>query len=88
MTLRAPTYHLNLLARHCAAHVCGSGGGEERGVAEFLDTLLPGLGRFFGWVDVFEALAVCKLDRILDPAALDFNRRRSVGKECGAVRSV
>jgi hypothetical protein len=83
-----PTYHFDLLARHCATHVCGSGGWEEGGVAEFLDALLPGLGRFLGRVDVLEALAVCKLDRVLDPAALDFDRRGAVGEECGAVRSV
>lgn len=82
------TYHLDLLAGYSAAHVCRSGGGEESGVAEFLDALLPGLGRFFGRVDVLEALAVCHLDRIFDPAALDFYRGRSVGQECGAVRSV
>ena len=83
-----PTYHLDLLARHGASHVCRSGGGEESGVAEFLDALLPGLGRFFGRVDVLKALAVCKLDGVLDPAALDFDRRGSVGEECGAVRAV
>ena len=82
------TYHLDLLAGYSAAHVCRSGGGEESGVAEFLDALLPGLGRFFGRVDVLEALAVCKLDRILDPAALDFDGGGSVGEECGTVRSV
>jgi hypothetical protein len=86
--MKISTYHLYLLSRHGATHVCGPGGGEESGVAEFLDALLPGLGRFFGRVDVLEALAICELDRVLDPAALNFDRGRSVGEERGAVRSV
>jgi hypothetical protein len=83
-----PTYHFNLLAWYRTAHVCGSGSREESGIAEFLDALLPGLGRFFGRVNVLEALAICKLDRVLDPAALDLNRRWSVGEKCGAVWAV
>lgn len=81
-------YHLHLLARHSAAHVRASCRWEQSGIAKLVDPLLPCLGRFVGWVDIFETLTFRKLDRILDPAALDLDRRRTVREECGSVGAV
>ena len=50
--------------------------------------MLPGLGGFFSGVDVLETLLLRLFDRVLDPAALDLNRRWTVGEEGRSVRAV
>lgn len=82
------TYHFDLLAGDSAAHVCAAGGREQGGVAELIDALLPCLGRILRRIDVLETLLVDELDRVLDPATLDLNRRWTVGEERWTVRAV
>lgn len=80
--------HLDLLARHGTTHVRASRGREQGGITELNDPLLPGLGRIFGGVDIFETLAIRKLDSILDPATLDLDGRRTVRKQSRSVWAV
>jgi len=82
------TYHFNLLSWHSASHVCAASRGEQCGITELDDALLPGFGGIFGGIDVLETLLVSLLDRVLDPAALDLDRRRTVGEQSGSVRTV
>ena len=82
------TYHLDLLAWHGTTHVCAASRGEQCSVAKLVDALLPGLGGLFSGVDVLETLLVRRLDRVLDPAALNLDGRRAVGEEGRSVRAV
>lgn len=88
MSSASSTYHLDLLAWYCAAHVRAASRGEQSSVTELVDALLPGFGSIFCGIDVLETLAVRLLDRVLDPAALDLNRRRTVGEEGRSVGTV
>lgn len=67
------THHFHFLPRHSATHIRTAGGWEQRGIAEIVNSSLPIFGGLFRGVDILQALTFDEIDRIFDPAALDFD---------------
>lgn len=79
---------LERFSRHTSAHIRALCSWEKAFVTEVVDAGLPFLTSLVCRIDVFQALSLNLLDCVNNPAALDFNTSRSVGKQCWSVRAV
>lgn len=72
--------HLESLARDRTTHIRRLRGREQRWSGQIVDTLLPFVAGFFGWVHVLQTLTLDLLDGIADPTDLDLNGGWAVGE--------
>ena len=63
-------------------------GRHQTDVTQVIDLLLPLLRRFVSRIDVFYIVALAIFDHVSDPAALDFDGCRAVGKKSRTLRAV
>ncbi len=79
---------LKRLTRHRPTHVSAPSRRQQRRIAQVINPLLPDLCRLWRRVHILDPLAIDEINRVADPAALDFSGGGPVGEESWSVRPV